>query len=351
MKKNIKKIGIYFVISLSLVSLAACGKNEEDKKANKKESHKKVSVEVQTVEATSFTDFIETVGVVKPIEKANISYPEGGIIDRIENDKGSFVKKDDILFVIENDILKANLDAAEAQYNLAQMTFEKQEEIYKDNVNSEYQFLQSKYLRDQAKAAYDLAKTRYEKSFVKSPISGYVDSRNFDVGELAPPGITVMTVINTSMIKVVTGVPERYVGDVVVGKKAFLEFPELKDKKLYGKVSFVSNSVTTNNRTFDVEIIMKNPNRLIKPEMIVNVKIERKTIDDVFIIPDDALIRADDNYVLFIAKDGKAIRRDVEIISRFGSQVAIGSGLNNGEKLIVVGQQNLLEGTDIQIVN
>ncbi len=351
MKTLFGKIGIYFTIAGIAVSLANCGGDSDAEKQNKSKEIKKVSVEVMDVEPVKFVDYIEAVGTVKPIAKANVTFSEGGIIDKIEKDKGSFVKKDDVLFVMDNELLKANMDAAKAQFDLAQMTFEKQEEIYKDNVNSEYQYLQSKYSRNQAKAAYELAKTRYEKSFVKSPIDGYVDSRNFEEGEMVAPGMTVMTVINNSKVKIVAGIPERYVGDLKVGQKAQIDFPELPDKSFTGKVTFVSNSVTTTNRTFNIEIVLDNPGRLIKPEMIANVKVERKIYNGVFTIPDDVLIRTDDNYVLFVAKDGKAVKRVAGIITRFGDKVAINSGLNAGEKLIVVGQQNLLDGTDIQIVN
>jgi len=350
MKNYAKVIGILLLTSAAVFNLTGCGKKSENKTETAEQGVKKVSVEVKKINPQQFVDYIQSVGTVKPIKKANITYAEGGIIDKVINDKGSNVNKDDTLFVIENDLLKASLDGAKARYDLAQMTFDKQSEIYKDNVNSEFQFLQAKYSRNQAKADYDLIGSRYDKSFVKAPFSGYIDSKNFEEGELVPPGMTVMTLINSSKVKVLTGIPERYVGEIKLGQRAKIILPELGEKEYLGKVSFVSSSVTTTNRTFDVEILLDNPGNFIKPEMIAKVSVERKTYDSVFIIPDDVLTRTDKGYTVFIEINGKAVQREVHLISRFEDKVAIDKGLNEGENLIVVGQQNLLDGIEVNIV-
>lgn len=350
MKNHIKKLGVFLIV-ISALALTSCGNSETEEQSKSEVKVKRVSVEAQKVNPELFTDYIKAVGVVKPFAKANITANEMGIIRKIEKDKGSYVKKGDVLFITDNDLLKANMDAAKAQYELAEMTFQKNEEIYKQNVNSEYQYLQAKYARNQAKAAYDAAKERYEMTFVKSPIDGFVDTKNFEEGEFAAVGPTIMTVINNSKVKIIVGVPERYVEDLKVGKNAIVSVPELKNREFRGKVSFVSTSVSVSNRTFDVEIIIDNPEGIIKPEMVAEVKIERKKYDNVYIIPDDALIRTDNDFVLFVAEDGKAVKRVVEIITRFEDKIAIAKGLNPGEMLITVGQQNILDGTAVQIVN
>ena len=343
---------LFLLIAFVVVSFSfyACSSTEgEEQKVVEKRA---VSVEVNAVVGTTFIDYIDVVGVVKANQNSKISSDgSGGLVKSIKKDKGQFVKAGDVVLELENEILKANYDAAKAQYDLAQMTFEKQEKIFKDNVNSEFQYLQSKFQRDQAKAGYELAKSNFEKSFIKAPFNGFVNERYINLGELAVPGMPLFELIDDNSLKISAGVPERFADDVKLNQKVELVFPELSIGKLKGNISFISKSLNADNRTFEIEIRISNKDRAIKPEMLSEIRIMTNSYENTVLVPEDVVLKVDDGYIVFTEENGKAVQKKVEIIKRTNGKIAIKNGLSSGEKLITIGYQNIVNGENVNIVN
>ncbi len=352
MNSRVNKFFYLLVILLSIFLLSCQGEEETGKKGDVKESENDaVNVEVQTLKGEYFQDFINVIGTVKPVKKASLSFLEGGILNTVHADKGSRVNKGDLIAETDNATLKAAMDAAKARYDLAEMTYEKQEKIFRENVNSEFQMLQAKFNRDQAKADYEMNKARYGHSFIKAPFSGKVDAKFFEKGEYAPPGVPVINLLNINSLKIEAGIPENYVGQVKEGDKALIKFNNLSMDEYSGKVSFVGASVSTSNRTFPVEITLENPGGKIKPEMVAEIQIENKKYENVITVPDEIINRSDEGYMVFIFEDGYAQAKYVDILARFGNKVAVNGGLHEGDKLIVVGYQNLVHGEKVEVVN
>jgi RND family efflux transporter MFP subunit len=339
-------------IAITSVLYFACSETEgSGNKAETTEKVRSVSVEVSKLEGEKFTDYISVVGTVQPFQKAKLSSDEGGKIKEFKKDKGSYVQKGEVILVIDNDVLKANLDAAKAQYELSQVTFEKQEKIWKDNVGSEFQYLESKYRLDQNEANYNLMKARYGKTFIKAPFDGVLDNKSYEAGEFASPGMPIIDIISTYRFKVEAGVPERYVGKINKGDKATLNLKNVDSGTFTGKVTYVGSSVLVDNRTFPVEILIDSKSKLFKPELAVEVNVIKGEYDNMICVPDEVVSRVDEGYVVFVEEDGKAQSRPIEIQSRFGDKIAIKSGLNEGENLITIGFQNLVHGQKVTVVN
>jgi RND family efflux transporter MFP subunit len=327
----------------------ACSESEAEE--TQTANSKAVPVEVQVLNDSQYTEYIQVIGTVKPSQKANLSSLEGGQIAQFLRDKGSFVRKGDTLVIIDNDILKANLNAALARYELAKVTFEKQESIFKQNVNSEIQLLQAKSERDQSKANYELMKARYDDTFIIAPFSGIIEFKYIEEGEFAGPGITIISLVDISKVKIEAGIPERYVGSIKIGQKVEVKISEVGYINYSGKISYVGPSIIANNRTFPVEIIIENKNRILKPEMNAILSIEREKYESIITIPDDVVVRSDYGYTVYIEENGMAKKVNIEIIDRFENKIAVKSGLEKGQKLIVVGYQNLVDGQRVNIVN
>ncbi len=315
------------------------------------EKVRSVSVEVMPLKGEEFIDYISVVGTVKPYRKAQLSSAEGGKIKEYVKDKGSYVKEGDVVLITDNDVLKANLDATKAQYELAEITFKKQEKIWQDKVGSEVQYLESKYRLDQSRANYDLMKARYEKTFIKAPFDGILDNKIYETGEFAPPGMPIIDLISTYRYKVEAGIPERFVGDIKKGDKAVMKIKNVVNDEFTGQVIYVATSILTDNRTFPVDILIDRKSDLIKPEQAVEVNIIKGVYQNLICVPDEVVSRVDDGYVVHIEKDGIAESREIEILSRFGDKIAVKSGLNEGENLITVGFQNLVQGQRVSVVN
>ena len=348
--------GKVIVILLGIAAAAflfnACSESEgSENNSGKTEKVRSVSVEVIPLSGEKFVDLISVMGTVKPYQKAKLSSDEGGRIKEIRKDKGSIVKKGETILVIDNDILRATLDATKAQYDLAEITFQKQEKIWKDKVGSEFQYLQSKYRFEQSKANLDLIKTRYEKTFIKAPFDGVLDNKVYEIGEYAPPGTPIIDIISTYRFKVEAGVPERYVGKINKGDRAVLKLKNVDGGELAGKVTYVGTSILVDNRTFPVEILIDSKSKLIKPELAVEVSVVQYEYENLICVPDEVVSRVDEGYVVYLEENGIAVSRSIEILSRTGDKIAIQSGLKEGDKLISVGYQNLVDGQNVTVVD
>ncbi|MGD8778407.1 MAG: efflux RND transporter periplasmic adaptor subunit [Ignavibacteria bacterium] len=354
MMKVYMKISVVLLLISGIILTNSCSNAEggENKTVGADvKTERAVNVEVSTLKGSNYVDYINVIGILKPIDKASLGYQPGGIVEDIVKDKGQFVKKGETIIIIDNKALKAQMDAAEAQYKLTQVNFEKQEIIFKDKVNSELQLLESQYNRDQAKANYELIQSQYEDTFIKAPFSGIVDTKYFEEGELAPAGAVIVELMNNSKIKIETGVPERYVGKVKLGDNAKIYIKNVLDNYVEGRVTFVGSSVNKDNRTFPVEIVIDNSSGQLKPELVADVFIENGVYNDVFTIPDEVVNRVDEGYLVFVEENGIAVGKDIEIISRTEDKIAVKSGLSEGDNLITVGYQNLIQGQKVNVVN
>lgn len=340
---------IICLLLISSVSFIGCSESEAETKVEEVENIKRVSVKTVELNGEKYSDYISVIGTVKPFQKALLSATEGGKITKFYKEKGQFVKKGETILEIDNELLKASLDATMAQFELAEITFQKQEEIYNQNVNSEIQYLQAKYGMEQLKANLKMIQTRYNNTFIVAPFSGYIDYKFFEEGELAPVGQSIVNLINISKVKIEAGVPENFISSVKRGDITKVLINAV-GKEYNGKISFVGTSVNATNRTFPIEITIVNKNKELKPELIAEVKIQSTNYDNMITIPTEVITRVDNGYVVYVENNGKAESREVKILKRTGDRVAVSEGLKNGDKLIVVGYQSLIDGQAINVV-
>jgi RND family efflux transporter MFP subunit len=348
MKKIINGILILSITAPSLFFYSCADADGNEQK--KEDPGSFVYVETQEVTFQTYASYISLIGVAKANQEADIAFDEGGKIEKFLKEKGSYVKEGDIILEIENSVLKAGLDAAKAQYEMAEMNFRKQEEIYNEKVTSELQYLNAKYERDAAKANYELINSRYEKTFVKAPFSGIIDMKYIEKGEFAPPGVPIVSIVSIDRMKVEAGVPENYVGDIKVGDNVKIVFNDLGGETYEEKISYVGSSINTDNRTFPVEVVIINRNRKIKPELSAVVKIEKGNFDKVTLVPEDIVSKTDLGNVVFVEENGLAKMRVVKVESRYENKAAISEGLNEGDNIILVGYQNLVDGEKVKVL-
>ena len=352
MKNKIKLIIYSIIVTILFIAIAGCSDSTGSDKDNSEQNEEpSVYVKTKPLQLVSFIDNIYVLGVAKAMYHSNISSDEGGRIEEFIKDKGSFLKKGDVILTMDNEVLKAGLDAAFAQYQRAESTYVRQEIVYNQQVTSELTYLNSKFERDAAKANYELIKARYDRTFVKAPFSGIIDEKFAEIGENVMPGFPIVSLVSMYKIKVVAGVPENYVNKVHKESKVKIVFKDLNNVQYESKVSYVGYTISKDNRTFPIEIILDNRDKKIKPELSAKIFIEEASYENVFVIPEETVTETDLGSVVFVEKDGIAEMRVVEILSRSKNEIAVQKGLSEGENLVIVGFQNLVNGKKVTVIN
>ena len=310
-----------------------------------------VNVGIELIKPAQLIDAIQVAGTVKAYEDVNISPEEGGVVKEWKVQKGQNVRKGDVILVLKDEVIKASYEAAEAQYKMAELTLSKQKEVFDQQGISELQYKNIEYTRDAAKANADLMKARWERTRIYSPIDGIVDNIIPNEGEFAPPGVPITRVVNMSTIKIQTEVPEIYSAAVSVGTQAIITIDALPGHTLKGKVSFVSSTVSSANRTMITEILIPNTIRKIKPDMVAKVKLLRETKLNALLVSDNIIQLVDRNRsIVYVENGGKAEERNLKLGGRQGNMVEVLEGLKPGDRLIVAGYSKLVNGTPVNIV-
>ncbi len=334
---------------LSAVVIQGCGKGGGETKDESTE--KKIPlVKVSNVEYTTFSDNFKVAGVIKPFTSAKISSEEGGLITYLTKDKGSYVGKGEIVARIKKDVENATLEQTEAQIELARMNYEKQKQLYEDNATTEMQYLTAKWQYEAAVRGADILKTRLKTGFVRSPISGVVEEKFMNKGEMSAPGSPIFSVIDISTVKVSAGVPEMYITKVKMGQTVKVTIDVLPGVEFEGKISYIAPALAGTSRTFEIEILINNRDKLLKPGMNANVQISEFTKENAVVVPQDLIVDYGDVQYLFILDGDVARKRELKLGGRNGNQVLIESGLNPGEKMITDGFQALKDGDKVQVV-
>ena len=330
----------------------ACRKAEE----NSALKVQPVEVKIEILKPAHLVDAIQIAGTVKAFEDVNISPEEGGVIKEWKVRKGQHVKKGDLIVILKDEVIKAGYDAAEAQYKMAELNMEKQQKVYDQQGISDLQMKNLQYGRDAAKANADLMKARWERTQIRSTIDGVVDNTPMgnllNEGEFAPPGQPIVRVVNNSMVKIQAEVPELYSGSLPVGTQTLTTIDALPGDTLRGRISFVSSTVSAANRTMQVEIVLPNPFRKLKPEMVAKVKLLRESKNNAILVSENIMQLVDrDRIIVYVENGGKAEERRLKLGGRQENMVEVLGGLKAGDHLVVEGYQKLVNGTEVKVVN
>ncbi|MCI0449897.1 MAG: efflux RND transporter periplasmic adaptor subunit [Chlorobi bacterium] len=345
---RLKIFSLVSVLLAGAVVFYSCG--ESGGETQQQNQRKLPIVKVREVTGQSFSSILTVVGVVKPYATAKISSEEGGLLVSLTKDKGSYVGKGEIIAKIKKDVEIATYDQTEAQVELARVNYEKQKQLYEDNATTEMQYLTAKWQYEAAVRSLDVLKQRLKTGFVRSPISGVVNEKYMNKGEMTSPGSPIVNVIDISRVKVSAGIPEKYLTQIKTGQKVKVTADVLPGAEFEGIINYVAPSLSATSRTFEIELVINNKDRILKPEMSTNVSITQLSANDAVVLPQDLVVDLGSEKYIFVLEGDIAKKRVVTLGNREGNTVMITSGLNIGDKLIYEGFQQLVDGDKVQVI-
>lgn len=332
---------------LAGMTFSACGK----KRDNNKETEKKVPlVKVMTIKTQPFTESYKFIGVLKPYETAKLSSEEGGIITYIGKDKGNYARKGEVVIKLLKDQDYATYEQMQAQYNLAKDNFDRISNLYSQGAATEQQYTNSKLQLDVAEKSKNIYEVRLRKGTIVSPINGIVDAKLMSVGEMSSPGTPILSIVDVSRLKVNVGIPEKYMTYISKGKKLNITFDVFPDEIYKGVVSYISPVINASSRTFDIEMVIKNPGGKLKPEMSANIILSKETISDAIVLTQDQFVDNVEEQFVFVLQGDIAKKKKITLGGRNGNNVIITEGIEAGETLITEGYEFVSDGDKVHVV-
>jgi RND family efflux transporter MFP subunit len=343
--------------AVAVTAVAACGNAQaENGGEDAAEGYVRViNVEVAPVSPQQFVEEIRLTSVAMANQDVRVAAEESGVIREIYVDRGDRVAEGDPIAKIDDRVLTAQVEQARAVADLASQTWDRRKRLWEEErVGSEIAYLEARYASEQAAASLAQLQERLARTVIRAPFAGVLDERHVDVGAMVNSGTSIGRLIDLTPIKVFAGVPERYAADVRVGDEAILVFAALGAETYQSRIRYVGASVDPQNRTFPIEVVLTNADARIKPQMVADMAVTRRAVDNAIVVPQDALVRVEDGYVAFVAveRDGYDVAevRRVELGPTRRNLVVLESGIAAGERLIVVGQKAVEDGDRINIV-
>jgi RND family efflux transporter MFP subunit len=313
-----------------------------------------VNVATKIIVPESYHHYIEVTGKVKA-DKNTVVSPEGaGIITRIVVVEGERVSKGQILAYLNTDAIESQIKEVKVNLELAETTFTRRQKLWDQHIGSEIEYLQAKSNKESLQQKLNALEAQLAMTTVKSQISGVVDEIYQKTGEIAGPGLPFAQVVNINTIYVSCEVGERFLGKVKNGDSTFVYFPAI-DKTVKAQVLRSSTVINDISRTFRVRINLNNRNHEIVPNLIAVVKMKVFSADNLLIVP-SILVKQDfEGEFVFVCeeREGKTYARKQYVKSIFNSDnsTIISEGLNSGDALVTQGYDQIVNGTEISIVN
>ncbi len=344
-----KKILFMFIAAATLV---AC--DTEKKSTPKAQEVVKVKVATATVDTINLTETYTA--ELKPFKENNITPAAQGLhIKKILVDVGDTVKEGQVIAELDATTLK------QLEINLATAmdTYNRLKPVKEAGGVSKQQFVQAE---NTVKALEEQVDQLRKNTVIKSPISGVVTSRNFEVGDLFA-SMPLYHIMQTDKLKATVDVAEIYYSHVTVGMEVSFETDVYPGQIFKGTVSRISPAVNAQTRTFTVEVTVPNKFEqkdedgnvhkveLLRPGMSTRATFVMGKRNSVM-VPSVAVkkqVGSSERYV-FIIKDGKAEYRFVEDGERLGEYMEILDGVKAGEQVATTGLTKLLNGCDVEIV-
>jgi len=314
-----------------------------------------INVQTVTIEPVDFVEFIRLTGTVQANRDIRVAAEESGVVRSLFVEKGTAVQAGQPIAKIDDRLLASQLEEARARADLARETWERRRRLWEeDGIGTELAYLEARFTSEQSAANRQLLQERMDRTTVLAPIEGILDDRFVEVGTMVSPGTAVARIVDLNPVKITAGVPERYATDVDPGARATVTFDALDGSVHEGTISYVGAAVNPDNRTFPVEFTLPNPGRAIKPEMVAQVSVVRRQLEDVIVVPQEALVRVENGFIVFVivGSGGEEVAetRPVETGASQQNQVVVTEGLTVGERLVVVGQQSVASGDRVRIV-
>jgi multidrug efflux pump subunit AcrA (membrane-fusion protein) len=199
-----------------------------------------------------------------------------------------------------------------------------------------------------AKGKHEGAAALLAYSEIRSPIDGVVTDRPTYPGETPPPGMPLLTVMDTSSVIARAHIPQDQATQLHPGDAATVRAPG--DIEVPGKVTLVSPALDANSTTVEVWVEVPNADGRLRPGTTVTVEMVAKTVTDAVVVPAAAVLRAPDGGTsVMIVRDGRAEQVAVDTGIRDGERVQITKGLAGGETIIVSGSYGLPDKTKVKI--
>jgi len=321
--------------------------------ANGQQPGQAVAVIVKEAKIDRFVDRVAALGTLRANETVDLSATVTDTVTVIHFDDGQRVKAGDILIEMTSTEEHALLEEARSTLDEAQKQYDRVKPLVERGAAARSQLDEQRRDYDTARARYRAIESRLQDRLIVAPFAGVVGLRNISVGALIEPGDIITTLDDDSVMKLDFTVPATYLATLKRGLPIEARAPSFTGRIFSGEISAINSRIDQITRSIVARAILPNPDRLLKPGLLMQVQL-LKNPRDVVVIPEEALIpTGQENHVLVVDRsiDSPVVeRRGVTIGARRLGEVEIRDGLKPGEFVVIHGTLHARPGQQVRII-
>lgn len=346
-----KKIYGNTVVALfTMLLMTACV--DEQGKEDKEEVAYKVPVETVSIAFQNITNTYKTTAILEAQAESKVVNKVTGMIEEVLVDEGDFVKKGQVLAVIDAERYQLELERTAIELESATAEFNRSQPVDGKELISAKDLEKLGFMVKSRANEKKLAQIKVRDSKVTAPISGIVANKMIKVGNMTSASESEMFhIVALDTLQGVVYLPETEINNIGKGQVAGLVFPSDPSNILPAQVAKISPIVDAKSGTFKVTLEVTNNNNLLKPGMFAKVALVLDTRENAKVVPQKSLIVTDTGTSLFVVEDGKAKKLFVETGYEENGFVEIISDLADDAQIVVVGQHSLKPDSDVTVIN
>jgi RND family efflux transporter MFP subunit len=352
------------------MALLSCGQSEVEEIPAPAEENRETAVRVRvfSVVAEALDDKVELTGVAAPFRRATVSAEVPGRITGRRVEVGQQVKKGKILYRIDAERIRLDLQQAAVSKKarstdmaFAESEMKRAEELVASRAAPEQALDQARYNLDRSRDGLALAKAaeaRANKALrdtkVRSPFAGRISRYFVEEGDYVGPGAPLATIVDLSQARVIVGVTAKAAGRIEPGKNARVFFESLGGLEREASIASVAPSLDPKNGTYPVELLVDNSDAKILAGMVARIAFGFDSNAEL-VVPRGAIVRIGGEPHLFVVqqRDGAEVVALLRV--RLGAMssavVEVVSGVEAGDLVVVVGQFALRDGDRVAVEN
>jgi RND family efflux transporter MFP subunit len=309
------------------------------------------SVSVVKTSKKDVTDSFSQVGTIVAYNDVAVVSETSGRVVKVNAEVGDYKPAGSVLVEVDSELREAAYKAANVNYEKAKKDLERYEALYKEGSISDSQIEQARWSFQSAESQYIVARRQLSDTKITTPISGIVTARYVNIGTMvmgAPQATQIANVVDISRLKVKVSVAEKDVIRLKVGEKVEVTTDVFPNAVFTGSIFSIS-SKGDDGHTYPVEVVLKNSKLQLKAGMFGRVVFTPKSSGNLIIIPRESIVGSVKNATLYVVNNNVAKLRSVVTGKEAGTNIEILSGLQEGELVVVNGQNNLSDNAPVII--
>jgi multidrug efflux pump subunit AcrA (membrane-fusion protein) len=267
---------------------------------------------------------------------------------KLQHERIEALHKREVISKKERDVSDMEYTVAEAQLASSQQ----QLKLLREGARQEVRDASQAKLKEM-EAILEQERTRLKDTKIIAPFRGEISRKYVDAGAFVSPSsppTPLVNLVHTEILKIVANVLEKDIPLLKAGMKAKVQVDSYPGRVFEGRVEKINSALDLSTRTLQAEIYILNSDRSLKPGMFANVEVVLLEKPQTLVIPREAVIEAGGEMSVFVVEGKQAFRKPITLGYEQDRLVEVLKGLNEGDQVVIKGQQLIKDGSTIRVI-